>query len=114
MRVSIGANPAEIDCVWNLVGRLADVVLANADRWVLVARTARHVKFIPSDSIVRGHGNTGDPNGRTSAARRVGHIGGALRRYLDVSMNTAEAHRRIVKRNCRGKSLPAIVAARAL
>src|ERR1700730_11009552 len=112
MGVAVGTDIAEVDCVWNLARRLAGIVLANADRWILVASAAGHGNLIPSDSVVRGH--SGTVVARTREARRIGHIDGALWRYLDVSMNTAEAHRRIENRNCRGKSLPAVIATRAL
>src|SRR5204863_1597991 len=108
-----GADPTKINCIGNLTGRLADVVLANTHRWILATSAIRHIKLIPGNSVVRRDGNAvgADRGGR--AAGRIRYVGGPLRRYLDVSMYTAEALRRIEKRNSWSKGLAAIIAARA-
>src|SRR5438046_9600197 len=97
--MSGGADPAEINSIWNLARRFADVILTNGDRWVLASSAARDDDLIPSDSVVLRNSST--IVARTYEARRIRNISGALLRHFAVSMNTAAAHWRMVERASR-------------
>src|SRR5205823_5032601 len=90
--VIVGADPAQVNGIGNLIGRLAHIVLANANRGIFAAGAARHVKLMPADPVVCRTTNAVGSKRRSGSAGGIRHIRGALGRDLDVTMNTAAAY----------------------
>src|ERR1041384_4311824 len=57
MRMSVAANPSQVNGARNLTDRFADVVLSDAYRRVLTAGATRNVEFIPGKAVVFGNGD---------------------------------------------------------
>src|ERR1051326_3336420 len=52
VRVTIAADPAEIDCIRDLAGRFAHIILSNTNRRILTAGASGNVPFGPGNPIV--------------------------------------------------------------
>src|SRR5437588_9063433 len=91
MRVSVGAYPTEIDCIWNLTNGLTYIVLANSDRWILATGATRHGHFIPGNSVIGRHSRAIRAGRVTHGTGGVRNIDCALWRYLHVPVDATEA-----------------------
>src|SRR5436309_2028698 len=97
------ADPAEVNCIWNLTRRLPDVVLPNTDGGVLAAGAARDIELVPTEPVICRATDAVGSQRRTGCAGGIRHIRCALGRDLDVTVNTAATDRRIKQRNARAK-----------
>src|SRR6266851_5020183 len=114
LRMTVAIRVSKIDSVSaiNVAGRFTDVVLANADRWILRAGAARHVVLCPREAIIGRHCNA--TTAAVCCARRVRHIDSAIGCDLNVAMDATRAYSGVKNRYTRAEGLSAVIAARAL
>ena len=113
-RMTVAISVSKIDSVSaiKVAGRFTDVVLADADRWILRAGATGHVVLCPGEAIVGRHRNA--TTTAVCCARRVRHIDSAIGCDLNVAMDATRAYSGVKNRYTRAEGLSAVIAARAL
>src|SRR5713101_4880221 len=101
LRMTVAVSVSKINSVSaiKVAGRFTDVVLADADRWILRAGATGHVVLCPGEAIVGRHRNA--TTTAVCCARRVRHIDSAIGCDLNVPVNAAGALRRVEDQNAR-------------
>src|SRR5713101_9340587 len=110
LRMTVAVSVSKINSVSaiKVAGRFTDVVLADADRWILRAGAAGHVVLCPRETIIRRQCNA--TTAAVCSARRVRDIDSAICRNLNVPVDPTCTLRRVEEQNGRTKRLPTVVA----